>query len=445
MKKLLSLLLASALLLGLSVSAFAEASFADSVAGQAFAVAMASYELSRYDPLPPADELFAAEAAGWYAAWLRRTQGVDLLTEAEVLDFERSLGCDPACAVPQYWQEVQVRVLQSSDGTAYLDFAQHKQRLDDTLGRTMEIRIQGAGENAVCLTLIRHLSTGDTASYPYILRFEPGDDAAAFAWTLAELTCPPHGAQLDPALTFDWDLLLAQNELDTLLGIYDCIRVENEFAPDMPTWLFRRDGRAIALTGDGESYVSGEYRGCSFVREADDKGVMRTRVSFIHDSPDGEDYNNGWLTNWLDGIAVLTLDSVGDGVIRGRGVTEWDSSLTLTLDYGTLALQELNSYSESGERLSGVEVHYDAALPDFSFLDAWDGPLRKVTVVREDWRGGGQSVSTTVYELPADWEYLPWEGQYGEDTIYMDEGYTRPYAYPGDGQDYTLYMTTAKG
>lgn len=448
MKKPLSFLLAAALLLGLAVPAFAAApdGFADSVAGQAFAAAMASQELSRYDPLPPADELFAAEAAGWYAAWLWRTRDQDLLTAQEVLDFERALGCAPEQAVPDYWEDVTVRVLRGGDGTEYLDFAAHKQRLEDTLGQTMEMRIGEAGEDAVRLTLIRRLSAGYTASYAYDLRFAPNPDAdSAFAWQLTELTPPPRGAQLDPALTFDWDLLLSQNELDTLLEIYDCIRVENEFAPDMPTWFFRRDGRALSFTGDEAVYLSGEYRGCVFVREADEKGVLHTRVSFINDDPEAETYNNNWLTGWLDGIAVLTLEKIEDGVIRAGGVTDWDTALTLELDYGTLALRKLSYYSEDGQRMGGVEVHYDAALPEFSFLKSWDEPLRKVTVVREDWTSGARDLSTTVYKLPADWEYLPWEGRFGEYTIYMNEGYTQPYAYPGDGADYTLYMTTAKG
>ena len=40
---------------------------------------------------------------------------------------------------------------------------------------------------------------------------------------------------------------------------------------------------------------------------------------------------------------------------------------------------------------------------------------------------------------------FPWEARWGDYTIYMNEGYTRPYSYPGDGVDYTLWLTTAKG
>ena len=92
-----------------------------------------------------------------------------------------------------------------------------------------------------------------------------------------------------------------------------------------------------------------------------------------------------------------------------------------------------------------MTVSYPDALPDFSFLDGWDKPLREVTGIWEDFYDGDVHVRTETYELPGDWEFLPWEGRWGDYTIYMNKGYTRPYFYPGDGMDYTLYLTTAKG
>ena len=59
--------------------------------------------------------------------------------------------------------------------------------------------------------------------------------------------------------------------------------------------------------------------------------------------------------------------------------------------------------------------------------------------------GGAWTAGAETVELPADWEYIPAEGRYGDYTIYMNEGYTQPYFYPGDNVDYTLYLTTAKG
>jgi hypothetical protein len=72
--------------------------------------------------------------------------------------------------------------------------------------------------------IIRHFSDDKAASYPFTLRFaENSDTESAFPWRLAERVCPSFEPRLDPALTFDWDLLLAQNQMSTLLGIYDCV------------------------------------------------------------------------------------------------------------------------------------------------------------------------------------------------------------------------------
>ena len=89
---------------------------------------------------------------------------------------------------------------------------------------------------------------------------------------------------------------------------------------------------------------------------------------------------------------------------------------------------------------------YGATPPEAKYLDSWKGPMRHITLHWEDWRSGGPSLRTETVEVPADWEYLPWEARWDDYTIYMNEGYTKLYAYPGDGtEDYELYLTTAKG
>ena len=106
MKKLLSLLLCLALLAGLfAVSAAADDAagapaekdltgedFTAAVAPQAFAMTMAAWLSGQEDAEALSDPVFLWDAAGWYAAWLYRTEGVDLLSPEELGDFLRSLG-----------------------------------------------------------------------------------------------------------------------------------------------------------------------------------------------------------------------------------------------------------------------------------------------------------------------------------------------------------------
>ena len=76
--------------------------------------------------------------------------------------------------------------------------------------------------------------------------------------------------------------------------------------------------------------------------------------------------------------------------------------------------------------------------------------MRTVTTVWEDYvPGDGESFERTerteFARIPADWEYLPYEARWGDYTAYANAGFTEAYSYPGDGVDYSLYLTTAKG
>lgn len=84
--------------------------------------------------------------------------------------------------------------------------------------------------------------------------------------------------------------------------------------------------------------------------------------------------------------------------------------------------------------------------PEAKYLDSWEKPMRHITLHWEEWLDSRPHVWTETIEVPADWEYLPWQARWDEYTIYMNAGYTKPYTYPGDGtEDYDLYLTTAKG
>ncbi len=88
---------------------------------------------------------------------------------------------------------------------------------------------------------------------------------------------------------------------------------------------------------------------------------------------------------------------------------------------------------------------YKSPPPELPFLDSWDKPLRTLILHWENFEGSELKTWTETVRVPRDWEYLPYEGRWGNYTVYLDEGYTKPYVYPGDGPGYTLYLTTAKG
>lgn len=53
----------------------------------------------------------------------------------------------------------------------------------------------------------------------------------------------------------------------------------------------------------------------------------------------------------------------------------------------------------------------------------------------------------TVEEVAENWEVLPDNAKYETPLFfaYFDEGYTKEYTYPGDGIDYTIYVSTSVG
>ena len=117
----------------------------------------------------------------------------------------------------------------------------------------------------------------------------------------------------------------------------------------------------------------------------------------------------------------------------------------MTVNRLTLWIQQLDGIAEDGSLSYRYTFRYDQQPPRISLLEAWNGPLRTVTLDWEDFRTGTAVRWTDFVRVPADWEVLPYEGRWGEYTIYLDYGYTCPYQYPGDGVDYTLYLSTAKG
>ena len=92
------------------------------------------------------------------------------------------------------------------------------------------------------------------------------------------------------------------------------------------------------------------------------------------------------------------------------------------------------------------EFIYNEPLELMHVLDDWNGEKKTVTVVFETYKDGEPVKYTEEYKVPVNWEVIADNNLY--DTVfaaYLDEGYTKEYKYPGDGVDYTIYVTTSVG
>ena len=115
------------------------------------------------------------------------------------------------------------------------------------------------------------------------------------------------------------------------------------------------------------------------------------------------------------------------------------------LDRQTLRLLEYSYINEDGEPLVTGEYQYgadDKGLTD-KYISAWD-KTRRINFEYEKITGSGEPEQETLSILvPATWEVVP---VYEEETfLYMDRELTKPYEYPGDGKEYTIYVTNAAG
>ncbi len=445
MKKLLSLLLVLCLLLSPGVSAFAEddPGFAPAVEAQAFAVSMAYHEGGFLNGVTPLDPAFLWEAGGWYAAWLYRTEGTDLLTEDLLRDFQRSLGVQNPPDAPD---TPDIRILQSSDGARLYDFQGYKLRLDARLGQTLSFSLDAPAPFEAAVSIREYFSAGASGERRYTLRFALNRSAgSAFRYSLVNAEAEDPGPVWDPALDFTWDELIAANSLKNIFSLYDSVRIKNSVASVMPIWLFYRDGKLCILRTE-ENYVEGEYNGCWFFVEPGEDGVMRPRIAGFDAQCGDSEFRDDFVSNYLYGASIVNLDRVDGDFTRLHVTFVGDWLEDVAVDRGLLLLREIVSRIDEETPPIVTGFFYGETPPEAKYLDSWKGPMRHITLHWEDWRNGGPHTRTETVTVPADWEYLPWEARWDEYTIYMNEGYTKPYAYPGDGtDDYELYLTTAKG
>ena len=115
------------------------------------------------------------------------------------------------------------------------------------------------------------------------------------------------------------------------------------------------------------------------------------------------------------------------------------------LDRKTLQLLEYSYINEDGEPLITGEFQYgadDKGMTD-RYISAWD-KTRRIKFNYEKITESGKTDHETLSVLvPATWEVVP---VYEEETfLYMDSELTKPYEYPGDGKEYTIYATNAAG
>lgn len=419
--------------------------FLAAIDGQAFAAVMAGYLGGNETIEDPDRTMLCWDMAGWYAAREYRINGYDLIEVPRIEDFLRSVGFE-GTTPPESWLEYGVMEERTApDGGRYYVFGQHCREIDAMLGVTTEVRITVTEDGTVEGVVTEHYENGQSMSRRYVLSFVPNDDAdSRFAYRLTDIT-PPDDVNMVGELTFTWEELLAANRLDNILSIYPALRHCNqEYAPELVTWVYPR-GSGLTILTLSEDYASGYYNGCYFTAQPREDGRLLASIEEFRDSYTDPAERDEYLIDFLSGIVEMRYEKT-EGDLIWMECTAWGGMRErVAVDRGTLALREVQTYFAEDLPPSRLVVLYDETAPALEYLDSWDGPQRRVAIHWEEFSTGERNAWDEIRQIPADWEYVPWEGRWGDFAVWMDEGYTKSYAYPGDGVDYELWLTTAKG
>ena len=457
-RRFLSLLLCFVMLSGVSAGngsmAFAESDpagvspsdFEEAIQAQAFSIAMACW-YSGFEATDTVWPFFAWEATGWYAAWLYRVQGADLLPAKEASDFQRALGMVEELSGPENWLGANTPTAMSSpDGSIFYDFREYKLRLDELLGIEIEFSFAYAGMLAEDVTVIQHFGDLEQTERLFRIAFaENPDPTSRFAWRFESVDMPLPEPQVDPALTFTWEQLQEANSVKRILLQYPSIKsYSKEYSYGNSTWLFLHDGEPVLLTGSDGAY-SGKIHGCSFDFGETENGELRARISSMDTEEQAWETLNSFILDYFYLPAFLRLDRIEGDLIWADAIYSGGYRQKLAFDYGTLVLREVVSLSEDGMVLGSNVFEYLNPAPNPDFLRSWDSPLRTIHVIWESYPNGVRELRREEVEVPKDWEYLPYQALWGDYTAYTNEEYLGDYAYPGDGEDYTLFLTTVKG
>ena len=445
-RRLLAMLMLAGILSCYAVPAVAHDDFEEQTQVQAFAAAMACWDcgFSEQDVYWPG---FAWEATGWYAAWLYRVDGVDLLTEAEIRDFHRSMGMVFEFGSPDNWLGGHTPAqLRGRDGSVSYDFREYKKRIDELMGVTLELEYATGEDLTETVTVIQHLDTETAIKTAFRIIFQENEaPESSFQYQLAAISMGENGPELDPALGFDWELLMEENSLKTILASYPAVRISDKlYQTEAYTWLFLRDGTPVMLT-DAYGMISGQFKGCYFELGVSTDGKTRPQIGNLDSKAGSMERLGSYITDMFSSVAYMELDRIEGDLIWANARYAGGFRQKLAFDRGSLALREVMSLADSGEVIGDMELNYSLPAPNYAFLDSWERPLRTVRVLWESYPGGLRELKSETILLPDDWEYLPYEGQSGEYTMYNNDRYIGDYAYPGDGDSYMLFLTTVKG
>ena len=256
----------------------------------------------------------------------------------------------------------------------------------------------------------------------------------------------------------DLEIMMEQNDFSFLLkdGIKMRETETSSYAGETDSvyevYYYYENGGLVQVAVNEGKFSSGYVGGFDLYRDGT-KGriVCSPATYFSGESKVSDEMLEKQLTRTLLFTEKWFITAEDDSTITISSGTESEDYVNqknIVMDKGTFRIYKIVSTSrflEDGEEVMSAEYteNYeysaDIAIPDdcAEIIKQFGGKKRKVTVVDV---GDQLSNGTMTYSVPCGWELYPYDGY-----SYMDEGLTKPYEYPGDDVDYTIYVSFAAG
>ena len=365
---------------------------------------------------------FAWNTAGWYAAYKANLEFADevVLSEDRLKEIQNVILTGEAVMTPP--DDIDAEA-ETRDGKTYWKFPKINDDFHSYLGVVSEVNCEKAQKDSYVVTIRDHLRFDVVEETVFNIGFKEENDG----YILSEFS---RNEFID--LDFTTDLLYDANHLSNLFSIYDNLTITEDYSSGYGSLVYSRktDNGYTLWMDDGSSGFYDEFRFYTSDNATGKVSVMPADTS----------------SDWLDDyIAIMWLPDEGTDLIRLTCTEEEEifyvdygsSSTVYTIDRGTLALKKIESFDDTDESYFTAKFSYGDKLPEPDTIAAWKGPLRTVSLKLLYSDGETLGLSFTI---PADWEfdvyeYCPWG------TAYLDEDCTEPYEYPGDGIDYTIFVS----
>ncbi len=251
---------------------------------------------------------------------------------------------------------------------------------------------------------------------------------------------------------FTYENLANENAVSTLVFAYRNVQVLRYERDELvsETYYFDRGGEIVwtrrVIDADlGETYICGDRDTVYFKED----GHLQFSCYLDEDADSGEDYDfEADISALLMDGTVMNIQSAGEDLWRFeiRGAEYAPGAVCrCTATKQTLTVKTIEWDYGDGDTIR-IELQHgdDVQVKDFGFSDSFDKPMRKVTCICTLHDASGRpTITTHVFDVPFNAEPL-FESTH-ELNLYLDEGLTKEYVYPGDGEGYTVYATDAMG